>query len=148
MKATGIVRRIDDLGRIVIPKEIRRTLRFREADPVEIFTGTDGEIILKKYSPVGELGEFARQYADWLYGINLTTYASIKMGDGMYNVGRVISAIVRAIYERDMEIKNFVSKKYLVGYSNEETNGEKIELIDKEKFEADSNDKDQKDSQK
>ena len=66
MKATGIVRRIDDLGRIVIPKEIRRTLRFREADPVEIFTGTDGEIILKKYSPVGELGEFARQYADAL----------------------------------------------------------------------------------
>mgnify|MGYP000299695936 FL=1 len=54
------------------------------------------------------------------------------------NVGRVISAIVRAIYERDMEIKNFISKKYLVGYSNEETNGEKIELIDKEKFEADS----------
>ena len=66
MKATGIVRRIDDLGRIVIPKEIRRTLRFREADPVEIFTGTDGEIILKKYSPVGELGGFARQYADAL----------------------------------------------------------------------------------
>lgn len=66
MKATGIVRRIDDLGRIVIPKEIRRTLRFRESDPIEIFTGGDGEIILKKYSPIGELGTFARQYAETL----------------------------------------------------------------------------------
>ena len=53
MKATGIVRRIDDLGRVVIPKEIRRTLRIREADPLEIFTDREGEIILKKYSPIG-----------------------------------------------------------------------------------------------
>ena len=60
MKATGIVRRIDDLGRVVIPKEIRRTLRIRESDPLEIFTDKDGEIILKKYSPLGELGNFAR----------------------------------------------------------------------------------------
>ena len=60
MKATGIVRRIDDLGRIVVPKEIRRTLRIREGDPLEIFTSREGEIMLKKYSPVGELGEFAR----------------------------------------------------------------------------------------
>lgn len=59
MKATGIVRRIDDLGRIVIPKEIRRTMRIREGDPMEIFTSREGEILLKKYSPVGELGEFA-----------------------------------------------------------------------------------------
>ena len=66
MKATGIVRRIDDLGRIVIPKEIRRTMRIREADPLEIFTNHEGEIILKKYSPIGELGEFAKEYADSL----------------------------------------------------------------------------------
>jgi len=66
MKATGIVRRIDDLGRIVIPKEIRRTMRIREADPLEIFTNHEGEIILKKYSPIGELGEFAGEYADSL----------------------------------------------------------------------------------
>lgn len=59
MKATGIVRRIDDLGRIVVPKEIRRTLRIREGDPLEIFTDREGEIILKKYSPIGELGQFA-----------------------------------------------------------------------------------------
>ena len=66
MKATGIVRRIDDLGRVVIPKEIRRTLRIREGDPLEIFTDREGEIILKKYSPIGELGNFAREYADSL----------------------------------------------------------------------------------
>ena len=64
MKATGIVRRIDDLGRIVIPKEIRRTMRIREGDPMEIFTSREGEILLKKYSPVGELGEFALTIAE------------------------------------------------------------------------------------
>ena len=57
MKATGIVRRIDELGRIVIPKEIRRTLRIRETDPMEIFTDKEGEIVLKKYSPLGELAQ-------------------------------------------------------------------------------------------
>ena len=66
MKATGVVRRIDDLGRIVIPKEIRKTLRIREGDPLEIFTDKEGEIILKKYSPIGELTEFASQYAETL----------------------------------------------------------------------------------
>ena len=70
MKATGIVRRIDDLGRVVIPKEIRRTLRIREGDPLEIYTATDGEVIFKKYSPVGELSEFAAQYADVLSRIS------------------------------------------------------------------------------
>lgn len=66
MKATGIVRRIDDLGRVVIPKEIRRTLRIREGDPLEIFTDREGEIILKKYSPIGELSSFAGLYAESL----------------------------------------------------------------------------------
>jgi len=66
VKATGIVRRIDDLGRVVIPKEIRRTMRIREGDPLEIFTDREGEVILKKYSPIGELGEFASEYADSL----------------------------------------------------------------------------------
>lgn len=61
MKATGIVRRIDDLGRVVVPKEIRRTLRIREGDPLEIFTDREGEIILKKYSPIGELSAFAKR---------------------------------------------------------------------------------------
>ena len=64
MKATGIERRIDDLGRVVVPKEIRRTLRLREGTPLEIFTDREGEIILKKYSPMMELNAFAGQYAD------------------------------------------------------------------------------------
>lgn len=67
MKATGIVRRIDDLGRVVIPKEIRRTLRIREGDPLEIFVSRGGEIILKKYSPISELGHFATEYAEALF---------------------------------------------------------------------------------
>lgn len=67
MKATGIVRRIDDLGRVVIPKEIRRTLRIREGDPLEIYTDREGEVILKKYSPISDLGEFATEYVESLY---------------------------------------------------------------------------------
>lgn len=67
MKATGIVRRIDDLGRVVIPKEIRRTMRIREGDPLEIYTDREGEVIFKKYSPIGELNAFAAQYADTLH---------------------------------------------------------------------------------
>ncbi len=67
MKATGIVRRIDDLGRVVIPKEIRRTMRIREGDPLEIYTNTNGEVIFKKYSPIGEMSGFAGQYADVLH---------------------------------------------------------------------------------
>lgn len=67
MKATGIVRRIDELGRVVIQKEIRRTLRIREGDPLEIFTDREGEVVLKKYSPIDELGDFAREYAESLH---------------------------------------------------------------------------------
>ena len=64
MKATGIVRRIDDLGRVVIPKEIRRTMRIREGDPLEIYTNTDGEVIFKKYSAISEMSENAVHVAD------------------------------------------------------------------------------------
>ncbi len=67
MKATGIVRRIDDLGRVVIPKEIRRTMRIREGDPLEIYTDREGEVIFKKYSPIGELAVFAGEYAETLH---------------------------------------------------------------------------------
>lgn len=66
MKATGIVRRIDDLGRIVIPKEIRKNFHIKESDPMEIFINGDGDIILKKYSPMGEMLSFAKEYADSL----------------------------------------------------------------------------------
>ena len=66
MKATGIVRRIDDLGRVVIPKEIRRTMRIREGDPLEIYTSRDGEVIFKKYSLMGGLDDFAMQFCETL----------------------------------------------------------------------------------
>jgi AbrB family transcriptional regulator (stage V sporulation protein T) len=67
VKATGIVRRLDDLGRVVIPKEIRRTLRIREGDPVEIFVDRNGEVVLKKYSPLGDLDTLAQEYAEVLH---------------------------------------------------------------------------------
>lgn len=67
MKATGIVRRIDDLGRVVIPKEIRRTMRIREGDPLEIYTSNDGEVIFRKYSAISEMGESATQVADIMF---------------------------------------------------------------------------------
>ncbi len=66
MKATGIVRRIDDLGRVVIPKEIRRTQHIREGDPLEIFINSEGEVIFKKYSLMGELSAIAAQCAEVL----------------------------------------------------------------------------------
>ena len=67
MKATGIVRRIDDLGRVVIPKELSRTLHIKASDPLEIFTDKDGAVIFKKYSPMGELSDFAAQICESLY---------------------------------------------------------------------------------
>ncbi len=70
MKATGIVRRIDDLGRVVIPKEIRRTLRIKEGAPLEIYTDGNGEVIFKKYSPMGELVNFATLYTEVLAKIS------------------------------------------------------------------------------
>ena len=69
MKATGVVRRIDDLGRIVIPKEIRKTLRIKEGTPLEIFTEKNGDIILKKYSPIGDLTNFSEQYVQCLFNV-------------------------------------------------------------------------------
>ena len=78
MKATGIVRRIDDLGRVVIPKEIRRTMRIREGDPLEIYTDKDGEVIFKKYSPMGELSSFASQICETL---NKTSGCAVAITD-------------------------------------------------------------------
>jgi len=115
MKATGIVRRIDDLGRIVIPKEIRRTLRIREGDPLEIFVDRDGEVILKKYSPIGELGDFAKEYADSLHE-TVGHIALIADRDAVIAVAgapkkefldkRVGSAIERAMANRETLVQN------------------------------------------
>ena len=80
MKATGIVRRVDDLGRIVIPKEIRRTLKIREGDPLEIYTEKDGGVIFRKYSPMGDLQDFAAQICDSI-GTNTGRIAAVADRD-------------------------------------------------------------------
>ncbi len=108
MKATGIVRRIDDLGRVVIPKEIRRTMRIREGDPLEIYTDSDGEVIFKKYSPIGELGPYTKQYVEVL---NRTSGMAVVICDrdhviavsGMPKkdvMGKRISPMVESYMER------------------------------------------------
>lgn len=115
MKATGIVRRIDDLGRVVIPKEIRRTLRIRESDPLEIFTDREGEIILKKYSPIGEMSTFAKQYAESLSQVSghIALIADrdqfIAVSGGMKNfLGRGLS---RELEEKIEKRENVLSAK-------------------------------------
>ena len=82
MKATGIVRRVDDLGRIVIPKEIRRTLKIREGDPLEIYTEKDGGVIFRKYSPMGDLQDFATQICDSI-GVNTGRIAAVADRDSI-----------------------------------------------------------------
>ena len=82
MKATGIVRRVDDLGRIVIPKEIRRTLRIREGDPLEIYTEKDGGVIFRKYSPMGDMQEFAVQMCEAI-GTNTGLIAAVADRDAI-----------------------------------------------------------------
>lgn len=107
MKATGIVRRIDDLGRVVIPKEIRRTLRIREGDPLEIFVDRDGEVILKKYSPISELSDFAKEYAEALFDslgnpvliCDRDTYITVAGGSKKDYLNRSISDLVESIME-------------------------------------------------
>ena len=82
MKATGIVRRVDDLGRIVIPKEIRRTLKIREGDPLEIYTEKDGGVIFRKYSPMGDLQDFAAQICESI-GTNTGRIAAVSDRDAI-----------------------------------------------------------------
>lgn len=104
MKATGIVRRIDDLGRIVIPKEIRRTLHIRESDPLEIFTDREGEIILKKYSPIGEMSTFAKQYAESLSQVSGHT-AVIADRDQFIAVSGGYKHLIGKLLSRELEEK-------------------------------------------
>lgn len=118
MKATGIVRRIDDLGRVVIPKEIRRTLRIREGDPLEIFVDRDGEVILKKYSPISELGDFAKEYAEALYDslghtILITdrdSFIAVAGGSKKEYLNRNIGQVVEKVME-DRQISLETSEK-------------------------------------
>jgi len=115
LKATGIVRRIDDLGRVVIPKEIRRTMRIREGDPLEIFTDKDGVVILKKYSPIYELGSFAQDYTEAL-NRNLKHIACICDKDTFVAVSgtvkkefmekRISPELEEIIHEKDTVVVN------------------------------------------
>lgn len=126
MKATGIVRRIDDLGRVVIPKEIRRTLRIREGDPLEIFVDRDGEVILKKYSPINELGDFAKEYAEALYDslgnpvliCDRDAYIAVAGGSKKDYLNKNISDLVEKIMEeRNSVLQNQQTSVSLVdGY--------------------------------
>ena len=115
MKATGIVRRIDDLGRVVIPKEIRRSMRIREGDPLEIFTDREGEVILKKFSPIRELGVFASEYAGSLNEslghisciADKDTFIAVAGAPRKQLLNKPISRYVEnALIERKMAISN------------------------------------------
>lgn len=121
MKATGIVRRIDDLGRVVIPKEIRRTLRIREGDPLEIFTDREGEVILKKYSPIGELGSISKQYSESLAQTMNCTVCITDMDQVIAAAGSgkkvladkyLASGMENVLQERDQILAEKGSKKY------------------------------------
>lgn len=129
MKATGIVRRIDDLGRVVIPKEIRRTLRIREGDPLEIFTDREGEIILKKYSPIGELSSFARQYAESLSQTTGCLAAVCDMdliiacaGTGKKELAEqyISKSLEKVLSERNSILASSGDKKYIKVISGQE----------------------------
>ena len=129
MRATGVVRRIDDLGRIVIPKEIRRTMRMREGDPLEIFTGSDGEVIFKKYSIMEELSEFSQNYADSLYkvsGMQCVIFDSDKV---VACTGAARKEAVGAVAAREVEeilgqrtsyFRQFQSEKAIAPYPRSE----------------------------
>ena len=128
MKATGIVRRIDDLGRVVIPKEIRRTLRIREGDPLEIFTDREGGVILKKYSPIGELTDFSREYAESLQQAighivliaDKDAFISVSGGSKKEYVERKVSQELEKIMEERKAILITEQNKTIPLHSDEE----------------------------
>ena len=118
MKATGIVRRIDDLGRVVIPKEIRRTMRIREGDPLEIFTNAGGEVIFKKYSPIGELSVFASQYAEALASV---TKLSVIICDRDHCIAAAGISKKETIERRiTPDLEEIIENRKIVNFLNEQ----------------------------
>jgi AbrB family transcriptional regulator (stage V sporulation protein T) len=138
VKATGIVRRIDDLGRVVIPKEIRRTLRIREGDSLEIYTDRDGIIALKKYSPIGEMGAFATEYAESL-AVNAGHITCIVDNDRIIAVSggakkdfmekHISSELEDVISNRNTHIAARNEKNFVPIVEDEENNSYNYELI-------------------
>ena len=117
MKATGIVRRIDDLGRVVIPKEIRRTMRIREGDPLEIYTSKEGEVIFKKYSLMGGVDEFAAQICETL---NKTTGLTVAVTDRDSVVAAAGSARRDLIGKRiSTELEQIMESRKIYQYTGE-----------------------------
>lgn len=116
MKATGIVRRIDDLGRVVIPKEIRRTMRIREGDPLEIYTDHDGEVIFKKYSPMGELGTFVGELCE---SISKTTNLSCAICDRDTVIAAAGSA-KKDVYDHPIsaDLENIMEERRMYEYQH------------------------------
>lgn len=134
MKATGIVRRIDDLGRIVIPKEIRRTQRIHEGDPIEIYTNREGEIMLKKYSPLVELGEFATDYAESISAVTgglacVTDRECVIAAAGPKKkeyIGKSLSKEIEDLIERRVAVKQVEDpEKYIKIVTDDATEHEK-----------------------
>jgi AbrB family transcriptional regulator (stage V sporulation protein T) len=132
MKATGIVRRIDDLGRVVVPKEIRRTLRIREGDPLEIFTDREGEIILKKYSPIGELSQFAKQYADSLTQTTGYTVAITDKDQFIAVSGPTKKDLLSKSISRELE--ELINERESIIASNDDKNHIRISNEDDSEF--------------
>ena len=131
MKATGVVRRIDDLGRVVIPKEIRKTLRIKEGDPLEIFTDKEGEVILKKYSPIGELSEFATGYAETL----AKTTGHIACITDKDTVIAVSGTSKKEFFEQDIseELEKIMDEKE--NYASKDNNNISIPITKNDKWE-------------
>ena len=136
MKATGIVRRIDELGRIVVPKEIRRVLRIREGDPLEIFTDKDGEIVLKKYSPIGELSAFAQEYVDAIAaslgcGVCVCDRDQIIAVAGISKKDLLGKSLHRELEDREAILARKGEKKFIriLGHGDNEYDGEIVQTI-------------------
>ena len=129
MNATGIVRRIDDLGRIVIPKEIRRTLRIREGDPLEIYTEKDGEVIFKKYSPMGDLQDFAAQMCESI-GKNMGGIAAVADRDSIIAVA---GAPKRELLEKrnSAELEQLMEQRKNYRYHTGETRLRAAEAVER-----------------
>ena len=134
----------DREGEIIVRLCVENALKSEKAQKRLWLPDQTPETVAKALTEMKDEGEYdnlagegyARTYIDWLYGVNLTRYATIKTGK-LLRVGRVIAPIVRAIYDRDMEIRNFTPEKYYVIQSSAETNGEKVELLSKQKFTKD-----------